>query len=58
MNFINLIDLYSYSLFDDIVIPAGLNRETLINTILDKCRASEPLYTDENLLKMKIKNFQ
>ena len=57
MNFINLIDLYTYSLFDDIVIPAGVDKETLINTILDKCRTSEPLYTDENLLKMKIKNF-
>ena len=58
MNFINLIDLYSYSIFDDIVIPDGLNKETLINTILDKCRTSEPLYTDEILLKMKIKNFK
>ena len=55
MNFINLIDLYSYSIFDDIVIPDGVNKETLINTILDKCRTSEPLYTDEILLKMKIK---
>ena len=57
MTFINILSLYSYSVFDDIVIPDGADREILINTIIDKCGQNEPLYADGELLKQKIDNF-
>jgi hypothetical protein len=57
MNWANLIDLYGYGIFDGITIPDGVDREILVNTIMDKCRLAEPMYTDEAFLIRKINNF-
>lgn len=57
MNFINLIDLYGYSMFDNIVYPQNLDKNVIINTIMDTCAMYTPIYTDINLLTMKINNF-
>ena len=56
-NFISILDLYGYGIFDDIKIPVGIDKDLLINSIMDKCATNEPLYTDENLLKAKIEVF-
>lgn len=57
MNFINIIDLYGYGIFDEIVLPDGIDHDLLINSIIDKCGLSTPLYTDEILLTQKINIF-
>ena len=57
MNWSNIITLYGYSVFDDIVLPDGVDKDILINTIMDKCRLAEPMYTDEMFLSRKIRNF-
>ena len=44
-------------MFDGIVIPDGVDKDILINTIMDKCRLAEPMYTDEAFLTAKINNF-
>ena len=56
-NFINIIDLYGYKLFDNIQLPIGIDKELLINCIMDECAEFEPLYTDEKLLTLKIQTF-
>ena len=53
-NFISIVQLYGYQLFDDIQIPKGIDKGLLINAIMDKSAIYEPLYTDETLLKNKI----
>lgn len=57
MNFINLIELYGYDMFNNITLPSGVNKDILINTIMDKCALYIPLYTDLALLSAKITNF-
>lgn len=57
MNWINIIDLYGYSIFDNIKLNPDIDKETLINTIMDKCALNEPLYTDYDILVYKINNF-
>jgi hypothetical protein len=55
MNFINIIDIYGYDvIFSGVQVPDGIDTETLINSIIDKCGTSEPLYTDMPLLEQKI----
>lgn len=56
-NFISIINLYGYKLFDNIKVPQGIDKGLLINAIMDKSAMNEPLYTDENLLKAKIETF-
>lgn len=56
-NFISIVQLYGYSLFDDIQIPKGIDKGLLVNAIMDKSAIYEPLYTDETLLKNKIQTF-
>lgn len=56
-NFISILNLYGYKIFDDIKLPTGIDKELLINSIMDKCATNEPLYTDELLLKQKINVF-
>lgn len=56
-NFISIVQLYGYQLFDDIQIPKGIDKGLLINAIMDKSAIYEPLYTDETLLKNKIQTF-
>lgn len=56
-NFISIINLYGYNIFDNITLPQGIDKGLLINAIMDKSAMNEPLYTDENLLKVKIETF-
>lgn len=56
-NFISIINLYGYELFDHIKLPLGIDKGLLINAIMDKSAMNEPLYTDELLLKAKIETF-
>lgn len=58
MNFINIIDLYGYdTVFSGVQVPDGIDTEILINTIMDKCGTSEPIYTDIPLLAQKVTVF-
>ena len=53
----NLWELSKHTLFDEIVLPDGINKEILINTIFDECSEFEPLTIDVDLMKSKINNF-
>ena len=55
--FVNLWELSEHKLFDDIRLPAGIDKEILINTIFDECAEFEPLTIDVYLMKAKINNF-
>lgn len=55
--FVNLWELSEHKLFDDIRLPAGIDKEILINTIFDECAEFEPLTIDVDLMKAKINNF-
>lgn len=57
MNFINLVDLYSYHIFDQARLPEGVDRELTVNAIMDMCALYTPLYTEEHLLVAKINTF-
>ena len=57
MNFINIIDLYSYHIFDGAKLPEGVDRELVVNSIMDMCALYAPLYTEEQLLITKINTF-
>lgn len=53
----NLIQLYDYQMFDDIDLPDGIDKEILINSIMDKCRLNIPVFDSFDLLQAKIQNF-
>ena len=55
--FVNLWELSDHKLFDDIRLPAGIDKEILVNTIFDECAEFEPLTIDVDLMKAKINNF-
>ena len=55
--FVNLWELSEHKLFDDIRLPAGIDKEILVNTIFDECAEFEPLTIDVDLMKAKINNF-
>ena len=55
--FVNLWELSEHKLFDNIRLPAGIDKEILINTIFDECAEFEPLTIDVDLMKAKINNF-
>lgn len=58
MNWINLFQLYgTEEIFKDANLPEYLDSDTLINTIMDYCATSTPLYTDLALIQLKIKTF-
>lgn len=44
-------------LFKNITIPSGLNKDTLVNSILDQAGDMEPVTTYPRFLQMKIDNF-
>lgn len=44
-------------MFNNISLPNGINKDILVNTIMDKCAVYIPLYTDLALLSAKITNF-
>lgn len=54
---VNLWELSNHSLFDDIMLPDGINKDIMVNTIFDECAELEPYTIDVDLMKMKIKNF-
>ena len=54
-NLASICNLYGYEeVFKDIEINAELDRELLINSILDTCAMYEPLYPEIEILNMKI----
>lgn len=60
MNLINIIKLYEgqdKDIFNGIVLPNGLDRDLVINSILDLSATYIPLYTDYDLFNMKNKVF-
>lgn len=60
MNLINIIQNATNNgvdLFADIVYPAALDHDTIVNTILQHCALNEPVYYDLPLFKQMINNF-
>lgn len=60
MNLINVIEFYesqNLDIFDGIILPNGLDKDIVVNTILDLSATYIPLYTDYNLFNMKNKVF-
>lgn len=57
-NLATICNLYGYDeVFKDIEINEKLDKDTLINTILDSCAMYEPIYPELEILNMKIKVF-
>lgn len=57
-NLANVCDLYGYDeVFKDIEINEKLDKDTLINTILDNCAMYEPIYPEIELLQIKVQYF-
>lgn len=57
MNLNNLMKLYDNDLFDDITLPAGIDHDTVVNTILSESALNTPMYPEHDLFKMMIQNF-
>lgn len=60
MNLINVIEFYesqNLDIFDGIILPDGLDKDIVVNTILDMSATNIPLYTDYNLFNMKNRVF-
>lgn len=57
MNLNNLMKLYDNDLFDDILLPAGIDHDTVVNTILSESALNTPMYPEHDLFKMMIQNF-
>lgn len=49
--------LYDNDLFNDIVLPKGIDHDTVVNTILSESALNTPMYPEHDLLKMMIQNF-
>lgn len=57
-NLASICNLYGYEeVFKDIEINDALDKELVINTILDTCAMYEPIYPEIEILNMKIKVF-
>ena len=56
---LTMIGLYNFdnTLFDDVSLPTGINKEVLINEILTECGEFEILYPDPNFLKFMISHW-
>lgn len=57
MNLNNLMKLYDNDLFDDILLPSGIDHDTVVNTILSESALNTPMYPEHDLFKMMIQNF-
>lgn len=57
MNLNNLMKLYDNDLFNDIVLPEGIDHDTVVNTILSESALNTPMYPEHDLFKMMIQNF-
>ena len=49
--------LYDNDLFNDIILPEGIDHDTVVNTILSESALNTPMYPEHDLLKMMINNF-
>lgn len=54
---LSVLGLYRYddSIFDDMVVPSGLDKELIIESILTDCNELEILYPEPDTLKLMIK---
>lgn len=57
MNLNNLMKLYDNDLFNDILLPDGIDHDTVVNTILSESALNTPMYPEHDLFKMMIQNF-
>lgn len=57
MNLNNLMKLYDNDLFNDIILPEGIDHDTVVNTILSESALNTPMYPEHDLFKMMIQNF-
>lgn len=57
MNLNNLMKLYDNDLFDGIMLPEGIDHDTVVNTILSESALNTPMYPEHDLFKMMIQNF-
>lgn len=57
MNLINIMNLSNNTLFDDIVLPSGYDKDLVINSIFDECALFPPLYPEPELFHAKIQVF-
>lgn len=57
MNLNNLMKLYDNDLFDGILLPEGIDHDTVVNTILSESALNTPMYPEHDLFKMMIQNF-
>lgn len=53
---LSILGLYEYdnTLFDDMILPAGMDRETVIDSILQDCMELEAVYTSPSAMKTMI----
>ena len=49
--------LYDNDLFNDILLPEGIDHDTVVNTILSESALNTPMYPEHDLFKMMIQNF-
>lgn len=49
--------LYDNDLFDGIMLPEGIEHDTVVNTILSESALNTPMYPEHDLFKMMIQNF-
>ena len=49
--------LYDNDLFNDIILPEGIDHDTVVNTILSESALNTPMYPEHDLFKMMIQNF-
>lgn len=53
---LSILGMYQFdnTLFDDITIPEGIDKQTMIDTIIFNCAELEVIYTDPDILKYAI----
>ncbi len=49
--------LYDNDLFNDIMLPEGIDHDIVVNTILMESALNTPMYPEHDLFKMMIQNF-
>lgn len=58
MNLLNILNLYNdIDFFENIMLPPTLDKELVVNSIIDYCAVNTPLYTDKYLFKAKVETF-
>lgn len=57
--FISLRSFYEYdnTIFDNILLPDGIDKQTVVNTIMDYCGENEPLYNSLTAIRTAIELF-